>query len=74
MGKHEMLGRAVIDAGISPKARTAYESLKDVSFTASYRDYRIPEKLALHAISKLDIVDHECAMILAKRSAATSGR
>ncbi len=68
MGKHEMLGRAVIDAGISPKARTAYESLKSASFTARYNDYRTSQQLAQHAISKLDIVDQECKMIQESRS------
>ena len=72
MGKHEMLGKAVVEAGLSPMARTAYESLKSSSFTARYSDYRVRENLAAHAISKLDIVEKECQERRARRDMRAS--
>jgi hypothetical protein len=72
MGKHEILGKAVKDSGISIKARTAYESLKGASFTARYNNYLVPEAHAMHAISKLDIIDQECESIRTSRGTSST--
>jgi hypothetical protein len=68
MGKHEMLGKAVAESGLPPKARTAYEILKSSSFTARYKDYRVSESLAAQSISRLDVIDTACGLLQSKSS------
>lgn len=67
MGKHEILGRAVVESGLAPNARKAYEFLKSSSFTARYNDYRTTETLASQSISRLDILDQACESMRSKR-------